>query len=73
MHSLSEFHGALRRHPEAIAELDDRTYGRYARGIFPAGIAWLMRYPQLLRALAADAERNRAATTVASVPAQEAG
>lgn len=54
---LSEFRAALARHPDALDELTDDSFLRYARGEFPQAVKWLMKYPELLRALANDAER----------------
>lgn len=51
---------ALAENPEAIQELSPMTFWRYANGILPKGIDWLMRHPNLLRALAEDAERQQA-------------
>lgn len=54
---LSEFRAALAQHPEAIDELSEDSFLRYARGQFPQAVQWMMRYPALLHALARDAER----------------
>jgi len=56
---LTEFRTALARNPEALDELSDDSFLRYARGEFPQAVKWLMRYPELLRALARDAEQQR--------------
>lgn len=59
--TLESFHRALADTPQAVHELTPMTYWRYVNGKFPKALDWLIRHPNLLRALAADAERERRA------------
>jgi hypothetical protein len=54
---LSEFRRALALRPEALADLPLNTGWRYMNGEFPKAVRWLLQYPDILRALADDAER----------------
>jgi hypothetical protein len=57
------FREELARTPDAMRELPLSTYYRYINGIYPKAVDWLMRHPNLLRALAADAEQSQRAAT----------
>jgi hypothetical protein len=53
---LRRFLAALREHPGAAAEIPDGTWKRWISAQFPANIQWLLRSPEVMRALADDAE-----------------
>lgn len=50
------FRDALRENPDATAALPTSTYHRYANGELPATLEWFIQYPEMIRALLADAE-----------------
>jgi len=56
---LEKFRECLKEIP--LQNLSQATRWRYANGDLPKGILWLLNHPQLLRALADDAERNQTA------------
>jgi hypothetical protein len=56
MISTSKFVEAIRRNPSVANELNPMTFWRYVNGQFPKALRWLMQHPELLRALADDAE-----------------
>lgn len=58
---LEEFRATLDRTPQAAIELSDDTRDRYKRGNVPKVIRWLIRHPDLLRALLRDAKNTKAA------------
>ena len=62
------FREALSKVPAATASLPTMTLWRYTNGLFPKSLRWLLRHPQLLRALAEDAERQQT-TPAATGPA----
>lgn len=53
------FRDALSKNLHAMADLPLMTQWRYANGIFPKVLQWLFKHPDLLRALAEDAEQHR--------------
>ena len=53
------FYKALSANPEAMADLPFSTQLRYVRGQFPKALEWLFKYPELLRALADDADEHQ--------------
>lgn len=56
MARLAQFRAALRANPDALAALKPATRDRYRSGRFPHVIRWLLAHPDVLRALANDAE-----------------
>jgi hypothetical protein len=52
---VSHFRKSLRANPDAIRELPDASMRRYSAGDFPHVVNWLLRFPDLLKALALDA------------------
>jgi hypothetical protein len=69
MFEIPKFIAALQQHPSAVHDLTSMTFWRYINGQFPKVIQWLFKYPELLRALAEDAEQHRRCV---EQPAQEA-
>jgi hypothetical protein len=63
MSNFPHFRETLLRNPEAGIELVDETRRRYLDGQFPSMVRWLIRHPQLLEALAADAHDLRRKTS----------
>lgn len=57
---MRHFRAALLKRPEAMDEIAHDTIVRYLRGDMPRAVRWLMRHPDLLRALAQDAEEAQA-------------
>jgi hypothetical protein len=53
------FIAALQQHPSAVHDLTSMTFWRYINGQFPKALRWIVQYPELLRALAEDAEHHR--------------
>lgn len=52
------FRRALQCHPEAAVELPAETFRRYAHGMLPKALRWLLRHPAMLRTLAEQVERQ---------------
>jgi hypothetical protein len=53
------FREALSKNLPAMTGIPLMTQWRYANGIFPKVLQWLFKHPDLLRALAEDAEQHR--------------
>lgn len=55
---LSAYRAAIKANPECVAGLTKNTRDRYRNAAFPRAVLWLLRHPELLRALAYDAEHG---------------
>lgn len=60
---VPHFCAALRNHPAALAALPYTTRQRRVDGWLPPIFDWLLDYPELLEALAADAYARQTAAT----------
>jgi hypothetical protein len=57
--SVPAFREALSKNLPAMTGIPLMTQWRYANGVFPKILQWLFKHPDLLRALAEDAEQHR--------------
>jgi|GEM_PF-6497845 len=56
MIELKNFQNAIKRTPELARQIPQPTLWRYTNGKLPKAIQYLLQHPDLLRALAADAD-----------------
>jgi hypothetical protein len=57
--SVPAFREALSKNLSAMIGMPLMTQWRYANGVLPKVLQWLFQHPDLLRALAEDAEQHR--------------
>lgn len=53
------YRAVVKDNPETLKELPKNTRDRYRNAEFPLAVLWLLRHPELLRALADDAMHGR--------------
>lgn len=56
---VSAYRECIRQNPDVLRGLPKNTRDRYRNADFPTAVLWLLRHPELLRALADDASAGR--------------